>query len=140
MEQLGKDPFNFNVPDNVEIVQRHEYEQKPIKIDDDIEFRRDVVDTKAKKQKTDSTDGNCSNEENKENIMPCLPPSPLTYKYAPTKCSIPEFDKKYFLPKFTKKVKAQEKKIEKRSLQKKVLLERLKANTEKMEKIKNVNK
>ena len=88
MEQLGKNPFNFNVPDNFEIVQRHDYEQKPIKVDDDIEFGRDVVDTKAKKQKTDSTDGNCSNEENKENIMPCPPPSPLTYKYAPTMCRI----------------------------------------------------
>ena len=32
-EQLGKNPFNFKVPDNFEIIQRNDYEQTPIKID-----------------------------------------------------------------------------------------------------------
>ena len=49
-EQLGKNPFNFNVPDNFQVIQRHEYEQKPIKIDDDIEFKADVADTKVVKR------------------------------------------------------------------------------------------
>ena len=120
-------------------MQRHEYEQKPIKIYDDIEFKSDVVDTKVKKnkQKTDSTDGNFSSEntsKNKENIMPYPPESPVTYKYALTMCSIPEFDKKYFFPKVAKKIKVQEKKAQERSQQKKQLLEKLKVNTEKMEK------
>ena len=52
--------------------------------------------------------------------------------------SIPEFDKKYFFPKVVKKIKNQEKQEKKtsiRSQQKKQLLEKLKLNTEKMEKI-----
>ena len=34
-EQTGKNPFNFNVPDNFEIIRRHDYEQKPIQINND---------------------------------------------------------------------------------------------------------
>ena len=45
-EQLGKNPFNFKVPDDFEIIQRHDYEQTPIKIDNDGVFRADVPDTR----------------------------------------------------------------------------------------------
>ena len=120
-EKLGKNPFNFAVPDKFEIVQRHEYEQKSI----------NVVDTKTKRQKSDSTDGNF--DENKENGMPYPPELLVTDKYAPTMCSILEFDKKYFLPKVAKKIKSQEKmqkKVHQRSQQKKQLLDKLRLNTE----------
>ena len=107
--QLGKNPFNYKVenrPDNFEIIQCHEYEQKPIEIDNDVEFRDNVPDAKkpltTKITKVDATDGN------KENITPSLPP-PVTYAYAPMICSIPEFDQKCSLPKVTKKKKKKKK-------------------------------
>ena len=92
-EKLGKNPFNFKVPDGFEIIQRHDYEQTPIKIDNDGVFRADVPDTRKPLQiaikKVDATDGSTVN--NKENISPSTevfpsvypPDSPVTYKYAP---------------------------------------------------------
>ena len=141
-EQLAKNPFNFNVPvgaaDKFEVVQRHEYEQKPISIDDDIEFKADVADTKVVKMAAADATGGGSN---KDSIMPYPPESPVTYKYAPTMCLIRELDRKYFLPKVAKNIKKnRRKKASIRSQQKKQLLEKLKVNTEKMEKLKNVNK
>ena len=131
-QQLAKNPFNFDVgnrPDLLQVVERHEYEQKPIVIDDDIKFKADAPDTK-KKQQVDATDGS-----NKENIPP--PPSPpATYAYAPTMCSIPEFDQKYSLPKVAKKLKTSEKKLVVRKQKKKLLIEQLNKNTEKMRQIK----
>ena len=109
------------------MVERHEYEQKPIIIDDDIKFKADAPDTKKKQQ--DATDGG-----NRENISP-PPPRPATYAYARTMCSIPEFDQKYSLPKVAKKPKTNEKKLAVREQKKELLIEQLKKNTEKMRQI-----
>ena len=120
-QQLSKNLFNFKAekePDNFE-VERHNFEQKPIVIDDDVELKADVPDTKkplaTKISKVDATDG-------KENV-PTPPPPPITYAYAPTMCTIPEFDQKYSLPKITKKApKVNEKKLAAREQKKKMRL------------------
>ena len=54
--------------------------------------------------------------------------------------SISDFDKKNSLPKLAKKVKSNEKKIAPRNQKKNILIEKLKANTEKMQVLKKVNK
>ena len=133
-QQIAKNPLNFSVenrPDNFQVVERHEYEQKPIEIDNDIEFRADVPDIRKKLsagKKPDAIDG-------KENVPP-PPPPPITYRYAPTMCSIPDFDQKYSLPKITKNPKVNEKKLAAREQKKKMLIKQLNKNTEKMRQIK----
>ena len=131
-QQLAKNPFNFDVgnrPNPLQVMERHEYEQKPIVIDDDIKFKTDAPDTK-KKQQVDARDGG-----NKENIPP-PPPPPATYAHVPTMCSIPEFDQKYSFPKVAKKPKTSKKKLAVREQKKKLLIEQLNKNTEKMRQIK----
>ena len=44
--QVAKKPFNFQVENRPENYERFQFEQKPIKIDDDVEFRADVPDIK----------------------------------------------------------------------------------------------
>ena len=135
-QQIAKNPFNFNVenrPDNFQVVERHEYEHKPIEIDNDVEFRADVPDTRKKtpaEKKPDAVDG-------KENVPP-PPPLPITYTYAPTMCSMPDFDQKYSLSKITKKPKVNEKKLAAREQKKKMLIEQLNKNTEKKRQIKKM--
>ena len=51
-------------------------------------------------------------------------------------CSIPDFDQKYSLPKITKNPKVNEKKLAAREQKKKMLIEQLNKNTEKMRQIK----
>ena len=126
-QQLAKNPFNFDVgnrPDPLQVVERHEYEQKPIIIDDDIKFKADAPDTK-KKQQVDAMDGG-----NRESI-PLPPPPPSTYAYASTMCSIPEFDQKYSLPKVDKKPKTNDKILTVREQKKKLLTEQLNKNSDK---------
>ena len=117
-----------------------------LKVDNDDVFRADVPDTRKPLRtaikKVDGTDGTTVN--NKENIPPstevfpsCYPPdSPVTYTYAPTMVGFEDFDKKYFLPKVTKKIKNNEKKVAVRNQKKNILLEKLKVNTENMQAIK----
>ena len=62
--------------------------------------------------------------------------SAIVYRYAPTMCSIPDFDQKYSLPKITKNPKVNEKKLAAREQKKKMLIEQLNKNTEKMRQIK----
>ena len=123
-QQLGKNPFNFNVenkPDNFTVeskVERHEFEQKLIVIDVDVEFRADVPGTKKK----------CCTAPSTAACDLCL-------------CShygrIVEFDQKYSLPKVIKKApKINEKKLAPREQKKKYLIEQLNKNTEKMKQIK----
>ena len=141
-EQIGKNPFNFNVSDNFEVIQRHQYEQNPIKIDNDNIFRADIPDTRQPLRttikKVDATDG--SNKENipppPQNITTYPPASSLIYKCAPTMTSISDFDKKYSLPKIAKKARSNEKKIAARNQKKNILIEKLQANTEKMQALK----
>ena len=134
LQEIAKNPLNLSVenrPDNFQVVERHEYEQKPIEIDNDVEFRADVPDIRKKPsggKKPDAIDG-------KENVPP-PPPPPITYRYAPTMCSIPDFDQKYSLPKITKNPKVNEKKLAAREQKKKMLIEQLNKNTEKMRQIK----
>ena len=69
-----------------EVIQRHQYEQKPIKIDNDDIFRADIPDTRQPSRTTiknvDATDG--SNKENipppPQNITTYPPASPVIYK------------------------------------------------------------
>ena len=146
-QELGKNPFNFKVPDNFEVVQRQEYEQKPVKIDNDDVFKADIPDIKRPLQtlikKVDATDGAAENKENipPAEVFPSAYPaeSTVTYKYAPTMVGFEDFDKKYFLPKQAKKVKNNEKKIAVRNQKMSFLYEKLKVKTEKMQAVKNVN-
>ena len=88
-EEIGKNPFNFSVPEVV----RHPYEQRPITNDD--EFRADVVDTKK------------ISTENKENI----PPSNQKFLYEPTMVNVKQFDNQYKLPKVKNQAKQLWKKL-----------------------------
>ena len=93
-------------------------------------------------KKIDATDGTTVN--NKENISlstevfpSAYPPdTPVTYKYVPTMVGFEDFDKKYFLPKVTKKIKSNEQKVAVRNQKKNILLQKLNVNTEKMQAIK----
>ena len=78
--QIGKNPFNFTVEDQVK---RHAFEQKPIIIDDIKEDMKTIPD--------------------KTKIFLAPPPQPSSYAYAPTMVNVTEFDQKYSLPKVAKK-------------------------------------
>ena len=87
---------------------------------DDIEFRKDVLNTKKVLQPA-----------------PLPPSQPATYAYVPTMVNIAEFDQNYSLLKVAKKPpKANEKKVAAREQNKKYLIEQLHKNTEKMKQIK----
>ena len=134
-QQRGKNPFNFNVPN----VERHPYEQKPIKDDFKIEqVLRPIEKPKFNKpQNDDKLRADVVDSSNKENIPP-LAYSNEQYKFTPTMVNVrEEFDQKYNLPRVKKPNLKTQEKIEARNKKKEELKVKL---VEIEDKMKLINK
>ena len=137
-QQIGKSPFNFQVSD----VERHPFEQKPIKDNFDIVkilTHPAELSKKMKAQNDDKFKAGVTDSSNKEHIPPPPPPSPYNerYKFAPTIVNVKEeLDQRYKLPKVRKTKVQSQKKIEERNKKKEELKVKLSEIEDKMKLIK----
>ena len=104
-QKMGKNPFNFVVPN----AERHPFDQLPIT--EQITF---ADDDKHKADVLDSSKNNLNPSKAEKNIPPYPPADPAPsesvkqrFVYAPAMVGIKQFDKKYKLPKQQKKAKTQ---------------------------------
>ena len=134
-EEIGKSPFNFNVPQVV----RHPFEQMSIK--DNFQVEKVLMHPAEKPinppKNDDEFRADHIDSSNKENIPPAVD---QRFLYAPTMVGIEQFDKKYKLPKVKKTSKSTLEKAEQRKKKTKHLKLRLGEIDEKMKSIRNTNK
>ena len=101
-QKIGKNPFNFTVPD----VNRHSFEQMPIK--DDFQIKKILLHPAENKnikiENDDKFKADVTDSSNKENIPPNLSFNNNQFKYAPTMIDNDhkKFDQRYKLPKVKK--------------------------------------
>ena len=137
--ELGKNPFNFIVPD----VNRHPYEQMPIKEDFKVEqiLLYPAENKNIKIKNDDKFKADVTDSSNKENI----PPTTFNnnrFKYAPTMIDndYKKFDQKYKLPKVKKPKLPSAEKVEQRKKKAENLTVRLNEIEEKMKQANKIKK